>query len=184
MTTPSGRRRGVLRMTTNSPDQPRTGAGVDAIEEALLALVPQMIEDARIHETWTTVEAQRDLADGSGIFERNKPVDIVGDSEWHAEWAAYYRRAADTMTSAATELTALRTRLEEAESSAKWLGELGERNWALSVILAHIPDNTLAFIARKMTLEENKRFMDVILGLMSQVKGRDSTPSKEEQDHE
>ena len=51
-----------------------------AIAADLRALIPQMREDAEIHRTWTTPEAQADLAD-------KDLVRRVGDVEWHTRWA-------------------------------------------------------------------------------------------------
>jgi hypothetical protein len=67
------------------------------IAAALRALLPQMHEDAKIHRTWTTPEAQKDLED-------KDLVKRVGDVKWHTRWAEYYERCAGTMAAAADEL--------------------------------------------------------------------------------
>jgi hypothetical protein len=70
------------------------------IATELRALIPQMQEDAELHRSWTTEAAKEDMQRPSP----KNAVELVGDAEHHARWAAFYDRCADVMTRAAVAL--------------------------------------------------------------------------------
>ena len=72
----------------------------EEIAARLAALIPQMQEDAQIHRSWGTPQAQAALVQPS-----ERPLgDHLGDAAWHAHWADFYERAAATMTEAVARL--------------------------------------------------------------------------------
>ncbi len=56
------------------------------------ALIPQMVEDADTHRTWTTDAARADLEKWDPEVKRQ-----IGDVEWHQHWQTFYEQAAEVM---------------------------------------------------------------------------------------